>query len=52
MKTQNKNQEEKVYKCKICGEPAEWGFNIGFKRVPICNNCSRSITKQTVLKDL
>jgi hypothetical protein len=35
-------------KCKICGEPSEWVFNINLKAIPICDNCSKSITKQTV----
>ena len=35
-------------KCRICGEYSGWVFNINLKSVPICDNCSKSITKQTV----
>ena len=33
-------------KCKICGTETKTVFNIDFKAVPICENCSNSIFLQ------
>jgi len=30
-------------KCKICKKETEIVFNIGFKAVPICENCAKTI---------
>lgn len=29
--------------CKVCGEKTAIGFNINFKRLPICEHCARVI---------
>lgn len=34
--------------CKLCGEETNTIFNINFKAVNICDDCSLTITKQEV----
>ena len=35
-------------KCKICGNKAEFIYNIGFKPTPICERCANAITIQNI----
>lgn len=36
-------------KCVICGKETIEFFNLKFKAVPICDDCSGAITKQNVI---
>lgn len=44
--------EDVVPKCLVCGIPTRCIVNIKMKAVPVCDECCRTITKQTVLEDL
>lgn len=41
-----KNLKVAMKKCKVCGDPTDVSFNIGFKKTPICENCAISIFLQ------
>jgi len=40
--------DEALEPCTICKKPTQWIYNIGFKPVPICEDCADSITMQNV----
>lgn len=36
-------------KCKICGKKTKQVFNIELKAIKICEDCERSIVKQSIV---
>lgn len=44
--------ENNVPKCRMCNKPTRCVVQINFRAIPICDECCRTITKQTVLEKI